>query len=87
MAQVERGNEKATRQLHAFANMEAYFGAKGGEKEGILFIQTSSNPPVTAYADSVEDLKRGADLTVSTIYPISHAAAGPFPKIGAVPNS
>lgn len=87
MAQVQRGNEKATRQLHAYANMEAYFGTKGGAKEGILFIQTRSQPPVTAYADSVESLKKGADLTVSTIYPISHAAAGPFPKIGAVPNS
>jgi len=81
---VKSYDEAGARQMHGIANMEAYFNAKGGYGGGVLFVKKGPEPPTTAYAETVQSLIKIAKLGVETTYPISHAAAGPFPKIEAI---
>jgi len=68
---------------HGLANLDIYFGAKAAGM-GILFIHAGQSPAHTNYADSLEDLIKVSNITVSSAYPISPRPAEAFPKISAL---
>jgi hypothetical protein len=76
-------NPKDALYYHGLANLEIYFGAKAAGM-AILFIHAGKSPAQTNYADSLEDLLKVTNVSVSSAYPISPRPAEAFPKITAV---
>ena len=84
IAAVKSNNAKEAQNFHGLANLKAYFTQKQAEGGmGLLFISRRGGITKTAYAENIESLVKGFNLTVLTTYPISTTERNPFAQMSA----
>ena len=81
---VKSNNLKQAQNFHGLANLKAYFTQKQAEGGmGLLFISRRGSVTKTSYAENIESLVKGFNLTVNTAYPISTVERNPFAQMSA----
>jgi len=81
---VKSNNLKQAQNFHGLANLKAYFTQKQAEGGmGLLFISRRGGVTKTSYAENIESLVKGFNLTVNTAYPISAVERNPFAQMSA----
>ena len=81
---VKTNNAKQAQNFHGLANLKAYFTQKQAEGGmGLLFISRRGGITKTSYAENIESLVKGFNLSVNTAYPISTVERNPFAQMSA----